>query len=530
MSNSNYARVVPKQVDLETVTDWRMIVVGAGILLIFLVVPLGLATRSHPDREAPIAEAAPTPRAISPEPVSPPPPMAPIPVQTSFPPLEPYPVRKSKPLPAVVIASEKRPARVVASLRTPAQDVAPRAEVSPAPAKAPGSSGRTARNYLSDYTLATLLRIDVPEIKLDAEPRTSKQLLAPSEKSHPLLALLARRADLAGLPARGAKDCQASAESAKLATSLSRDVGRWRRHLLSASQPGADPSLILKVAQYIEMRLFTVKDWETPAAVPMLEQVLQSEAPAIRLLLVKQLAKIEGPESDAALARRAVFDVSEDVRHVAVEVMKTRSLRGARSTLLGALRYPWAPAADHAADAIVKLGDKDAVAELSKLVDLPDPSAPTYDPSKKAWFKPELTRVNHLSNCLLCHAASTTFHDPVRGVIPDPSKPLPEGYYQPSSGPAVRADVVYLRQDFSVEQCVAEPKEWPVFQRFDYFVRRVEVPAKEAIAMADAARGRDYPQRQAVLFAIHELSGARSDDSNRQRTTLPPSGPSASNP
>jgi hypothetical protein len=345
-----------------------------------------------------------------------------------------------------------------------------------------------------------------------------------------LLALLARRTDLAGLPARGAKECQASAESVKLATLLSRDVGRWRRFLLQASQPGADASIIKSVTQDVESRLFVLKEWGTPAAVPMLEQVLQSEAPALRLLLVKQLAQIEGPESDAALARRAVFDVSEDVRHVAVEVMKTRPLQGMRSTLLGALRYPWAPAADHAADAIVGLRDKEAVAELSKLVDLPDPAAPTYDASKKKWFKPDMARVNHLSNCLLCHAPSTTLRDPVRGVIPDPSKPLLEAYYQRSEGPAVRADIVYLRQDFSVAQCVEHPGEWPVYQRFDYFVRRVEVPEKEATATAEAARKRNYPQREAVLFAIRQLTGVENGEINRPRTTLPPSGPSASVP
>ena len=41
------------------------------------------------------------------------------------------------------------------------------------------------------------------------------------------------------------------------------------------------------------------------------------------------------------------------------------------------LRYPWPPAAEHAAEAIVNLGDTDAIGDLRKLVDLPDPSAST---------------------------------------------------------------------------------------------------------------------------------------------------------
>ena len=40
-------------------------------------------------------------------------------------------------------------------------------------------------------------------------------------------------------------------------------------------------------------------------------------------------------------------------------------------------------------------------------------------------FVQELVRVNHLANCLLCHAPSFQRGDLVRGAVPTPGLPLP---------------------------------------------------------------------------------------------------------
>jgi hypothetical protein len=142
---------------------------------------------------------------------------------------------------------------------------------------------------------------------------------------------------------------------------------------------------------------------------------------------------------------------------------------------------------------------------LVELAELPDPTAPTYDAAKKKWLKPELVRVNHLGNCLLCHAASKSLKDALRSPIPVPGRELPVVYYQGSKSPSVRADITYMRQDFSVSQHVEHANPWPEEQRFDYILRQRELPEKEGAALAAAARGKDYPQRLSVLFALIKL-------------------------
>src|SRR5262249_15381620 len=75
---------------------------------------------------------------------------------------------------------------------------------------------------------------------------------------------------------------------------------------------------------------------------------------------------------------------------------------------------------------------------------------------------------------------------------------------------AIRADVTYLRQDFSAMQFVEKPDKWPHLQRFDYVVRTRELTAAEVNRYQNEKSGsdpNDYPQRTAVLFALRELTG-----------------------
>jgi hypothetical protein len=117
----------------------------------------------------------------------------------------------------------------------------------------------------------------------------------------------------------------------------------------------------------------------------------------------------------------------------------------------------------------------------------------------------EVVRVNHLRNCLLCHPPSLAATDPVRGFVPTPGKPLgppATAYNGTQNGLFVRADVTYLRQDFSVQQPVAKPEHWPLYQRYDYVVR-TRYPTEEELRRPEAAT---YPQREAVRWALRELT------------------------
>src|SRR5262249_47881201 len=220
------------------------------------------------------------------------------------------------------------------------------------------------------------------------------------------------------------------------------------------------------------------KSKETIAA---LVQILQGQEEPFRAMLVRVLAKSEEPTAIAALARIALFDLSFDVREAAVKALQPRARKEYRQVLLDGLRYPWAPVADHAAEALVTLKDREAVPAPVELLDKPDPAAPFLNAEKK-YVVPELVRINHLSNCILCHAAaSTDSREPLRGLVPTPGKPIPkEVYYDSPKGIFVRADVTYLKQDFSVLHPVPEPNHWPAIQRFDYFIRQRELNAAEA--------------------------------------------------
>src|SRR5262245_21820805 len=104
----------------------------------------------------------------------------------------------------------------------------------------------------------------------------------------------------------------------------------------------------------------------------------------------------------------------------------------------------------------------------------PDPTAPVKKGGGVVAVR-ELVRINHLRNCSLCHAQAVDVLPRLRAPIPDPKQPLPRVYYDAPRGPRVYADIVLLRQDFSVMQEVANRGKWPKWQRFDYVVREREV-------------------------------------------------------
>jgi hypothetical protein len=359
----------------------------------------------------------------------------------------------------------------------------------------------------------------VPELELDAVPGSSNKILRTAARNprdqavHLVPDLLVKRTDLVGLPMRMGLDCQLGKESAENLQVLSRKL----RIYLSQSVPrdGIDtrPDAIALRRQLLEGADAARHDWEQAEAVPTLTQLLQPEDKPLRLLLVELVSRIKGPGATHALVQRALFDLCDEVREAAVTALRDRPQEEYRTPLLEGFRYPWPAVADHTAEALVALRSRDALPQLVRLLDERDPTLPTVPAAPGG--KPgtpvvrELVRVNHLRNCLLCHAPSLDTNEPVRGLVPTPGQPLPPAfspqYYVAATGTFVRADITYLKQDFSVPQPVARAEAWPTSQRFDYLLRSRPAKLDELVELAHPAE--TYPQREAVLFALRELTG-----------------------
>jgi hypothetical protein len=356
-------------------------------------------------------------------------------------------------------------------------------------------------------------------LRTAAKPRRRQDDAAPGpvtaaaspQPVHALLTVASKRADLIGLPFRKATDCQAPDDAAE----AMQDASQTLRGLLARAE---NPRTRREEAlSHDDERVAAIIDplsdpddamWKREVVVSTLVQVLQAEARPGRLHLVKMLARNKSARAAAALAGRAAFDPAVEVRMAAVEALRERPGDDFRGVLLDALRHPWAPAAEHAAEALVAVNDRGALPSLTRMLDGPDPGYPARSADGK-WTKQELVRVAHLGNCLLCHAPSANQTDPVRGLVPRRGEPLPERiYYDKTDGEFVRADVTYLRQDFSVMQEVKKPGNWPAVQRFDYLLRTRELTPREAAERLRGGPRTDSPQRAAMLFAQRELSCA----------------------
>jgi hypothetical protein len=165
--------------------------------------------------------------------------------------------------------------------------------------------------------------------------------------------------------------------------------------------------------------------------------------------------------------------------------------------------------------AIVAIKDRFIIPRLIKFLDEPNPSLPftVKESGKEVHYVRELVRLNHNKNCILCHSISTGGNDFVRAAMPDPRMPLPPAfspaYYSGVGGDPkrifVRADVTYLRQDFSLPQAVRGNDETRAVQRFDYCVRLRRLTDSERSDIPIPPT--ENPQRDAALFALCELTG-----------------------
>jgi hypothetical protein len=338
--------------------------------------------------------------------------------------------------------------------------------------------------------------------------------------------LLSRRSDLRQLPYRSGPGCQISPRQGRTLYDLGRKL---KAYLLVAAPPNAEGRH--EVSPALRERMLSEMhgkrpEWLRAEAIPAMLQLLMPEDASGRRLLVDLLALIDGKLSTEALARRAVFDLDADNRQAAVAALQPRPADDYRQILVQALRYPWAPVADHAAEALAALGDRQAVPELVTLLAQSDPAAPAPGPGGRLLVR-EIVRANHQANCVLCHPPSMTGNDSVIGIDPllitPPSRSGGGGYGRPAvpSGGlgnrqtaatplVIRADVVFLRQDFSSLLAVAPGAGGaaPTRLRFDYVVRTRDLTKQERSQLrVSGGEDADYPQRQAVLFALRELTG-----------------------
>jgi hypothetical protein len=362
----------------------------------------------------------------------------------------------------------------------------------------------------------------VPELMLEAAPaeqRTTEQWqqhkaraaaaalhLNGKEEDGFLEALRRTRPDLAGLPFAMGNACRTMGERA-VAFKEAADKVRSQKEAALLSEAPSPGSAEEKRERY----------WQAHTAVAA--QVLPGENVEGQLTRIRTLAEIPRPEATRALARVAVFATDQAVRACAIEALSVRREHDATAVLVEGLRYPWPAVARNSAQAIVKLERQDLAPHLLALLDAPDPRSPRSEEvaGRKVTVAPELVRINHLRNCLLCHAPAERDKVPegtLVAEVPIPTEELPDlsnGYGSSASNLLVRIDVTYLRQDFSALQVVSEKSAWPAMQRFDFVVRkRVLTPAEAADLRArlkKSAPGGLSPYRRVAAEALLRLTG-----------------------
>lgn len=339
-----------------------------------------------------------------------------------------------------------------------------------------------------------------------------------------------KRPDLLALPWRAGQDAQLGKEAAEVLHVYSARLRLSMREAVPMEDVRPDADSLKKIldGDAPVSKAFPNRkplEWGKSGCVPTLAQMLQTENTPLRMLMVEMLAKVDGKEAGIVLAQRAVFDVSPEVREKAIGTLRKRPSKEYQQFLIDALRWPWQPVADHAAEAMVALEMKDAVPKLIEMLKEPDPKLPftVEEGKKKATYVKEVVRINHMANCLLCHAPSMAKEDLVRGRIPVPGQNPPPLYYADSTGEFVRAEITFLKQDFSLIQPVANPGKWPGQQRFDYMLRtRKATPAEVKLLQGlekEKKKPEPYPQRDAILFGLRELTGK--DYGSRTESWLP---------
>jgi hypothetical protein len=328
------------------------------------------------------------------------------------------------------------------------------------------------------------------------------------------------RPAMSGLPFRKDKDCQLEsaaahdldAASKTVRTQMARIIGRGD----SSTRTSAGGDIAASTTAFDVYHLLVSNPrLAEPRSLPAVEQVLTGEAAPIRMGFINFLrSPADSPVVAALLARRAVFDTSAEVRQAARDGLRLLTARDYLPVLVSGLRHPWPPANYHAAEALAELNAQAAIPELIRILDEPDPGAPVemQVDGKRVFAVRELVRLNHHASCLVCHAPSFSANEAVRAPVPDPDQPLPTRAYSSSSGDIfVRADITYLRQDFSEVLPVENPGRWPKVQRFDFVVRTRKLTEGDSTTWPPPNGPTDIQQigapRRATILALQQLTG-----------------------
>jgi hypothetical protein len=347
-----------------------------------------------------------------------------------------------------------------------------------------------------------------------------------------LKALAANRADLRGLPYLLGKDCRTEVKQAQLFTET---VAVVQQLLLNIAREDPETASVpnKKLTMEIIRREFSktvadkgrdVKTRRSQASqndfdranVAALMQMFAAKPALYRAGLAEFLGTIQHVDATHALAKLVMFAGEESVQKAAIEGLKGRPTKDCAPILVQGLRYPLPVASTRAADALVQLQCKDALAGLVDVLDQPDPRAPMKQKidGKEVTVVRELVRVNHHRNCLLCHAPANAEgmpRDVLTVPVPLPDQLLPsQVYYGPSRSPDifVRTDITYLRQDFTMMMRVEKVHPWPELQRFDFLVRTRVLSAEEAAECnKELAQQRTPPSHIAAQHALRELTG-----------------------
>jgi hypothetical protein len=356
----------------------------------------------------------------------------------------------------------------------------------------------------------------VPEVQFEAPPaelskganlttpkwisrkaRTAAAVLYLNSKGEDgfLKALVRSRPDLSGLPFLMGEDCRTEEARASVFKYVAQQVQRGA---------GPGPYLLVRYQR---------------AHIAVMAQKLVADDGVGQPRVLRALTSTRRPEATRELARAAVFSPDESLRAKALKALGPRPAEEATEVLVAGLRYPWPAVARNAARAIAQLRRVDLVPQLKAALDEPDPRGPRQAVAggREVTVAREVVRVNHLRNCLLCHAPAEpgkTQDGALVAEVPLPSEPLPQrgAYFDDPRSPArlanllVRIDVTYLRQDFSAMGAVPGAAPWPTQQRFDFVVRQRVLTPGDAADLRKRLEG-ESPYRRAAAQALRELTG-----------------------
>jgi hypothetical protein len=340
--------------------------------------------------------------------------------------------------------------------------------------------------------------------------------------------LLLTRADLRGLPFTLGEACRMKPERSK---QFSLALAAVRNAIPAPTghfYPTASREFWEKfqAACLTEDQRHSSKDYAfrenvTLARIAALMQVFGLEWEKGHLGLVQYLSGIPHKEASRALAKIALFSSAKEVEQAAATSLKKRQTTDYADILVQGLRYPWPPVARRAARTMSQLQRSEFVLVLLAFLDEPDPRMPVLKErfGQKAPVIRELVRMNHHRNCLLCHAPGSgkISENVVRAPMPIPGESFAPfaRYYNADPSQSfpdilVRADVTYLRQDFSVLQKVADfTHPWPLWQRFDFVVRSRTLTEPEAEDLRQKFQESEQasPYQTIALAALRDLTG-----------------------